>query len=102
MRWAYLVDAVLGVVGLAIVFAAFHSSKALVVALPVVALLAVLVRERGGRLDDELELRDATRSDRAYRTALSTKAALEELRRNRGTQFDPDVVDVLIRTIDRG
>ena len=33
-------------------------------------------------------------TDRSYRKALPLEDALAELQRNRGTQFDPDVVDV--------
>jgi putative nucleotidyltransferase with HDIG domain len=40
---------------------------------------------------------DAMRSDRPYRTALSLEEAKRELLRHAGTQFDPDIVDVLIR-----
>ena len=39
---------------------------------------------------------DAMISVRAYRPALSKAEALEELRRNRGTQFHPKVVDVFL------
>ncbi len=35
-------------------------------------------------------------TDRSYRKALPLAAALEELRRNRGGQFDPRVVDSLL------
>jgi HD-GYP domain-containing protein (c-di-GMP phosphodiesterase class II) len=35
---------------------------------------------------------------RPYRKALSFEAAMEELRRNAGTQFDPQVVDAFMRT----
>jgi HD-GYP domain-containing protein (c-di-GMP phosphodiesterase class II) len=40
----------------------------------------------------------AMTSDRSYRKALPLEVALEELRSNRGTQFDPRVVDALIAT----
>jgi HD-GYP domain-containing protein (c-di-GMP phosphodiesterase class II) len=39
---------------------------------------------------------NAMRTDRSYRKALSLEAAIEELERTRGTQFDPAVVDALI------
>jgi putative nucleotidyltransferase with HDIG domain len=42
---------------------------------------------------------DAMTSDRAYRKALSKEKALEELRSCSGTQFDPDVVSVLIKIV---
>lgn len=38
----------------------------------------------------------AMTSDRPYRPALERSAALEELRRGGGSQFDPDVVDALL------
>lgn len=38
-------------------------------------------------------------TDRAYRPAMSHEDALSELRNNRGTQFDPDVVDALIAAV---
>jgi HD-GYP domain-containing protein (c-di-GMP phosphodiesterase class II) len=38
-------------------------------------------------------------SDRPYRRALSREDALEELRRNAGTQFDPRVVKAFARTL---
>jgi HD-GYP domain-containing protein (c-di-GMP phosphodiesterase class II) len=39
---------------------------------------------------------------RSYRTALSTDVALEEVRRNAGTQFDPRVAAVLVRLVEEG
>jgi HD-GYP domain-containing protein (c-di-GMP phosphodiesterase class II) len=33
---------------------------------------------------------------RSYRAAMSAEAAREELLRNRGTQFDPRVVDAVL------
>ena len=38
----------------------------------------------------------AMTTDRSYRKAMPIVAAIEELRRNAGSQFDPRVVDVLI------
>ena len=40
---------------------------------------------------------NAMTTDRSYRKALSLEVALAELRNNAGTQFDPDVVDALVR-----
>ena len=56
-----LIDASLASVGLAVAFAAVDSPAAVVLALPLIALLAVFSRERRGRIDSELELRDAYR-----------------------------------------
>lgn len=44
---------------------------------------------------------DAITSHRAYHNAQPVDAALEELRRNAGGQFHPDVVEALVRVIDR-
>ena len=44
---------------------------------------------------------DAMTSTRAYRKALSQAVAYEELRKNAGTQFNPQCVDALIDAIDR-
>ena len=42
---------------------------------------------------------DAMTKDRAYRKGMSPKEAIEELKRNAGTQFDPLIVDVMIHNI---
>jgi len=42
---------------------------------------------------------DAMRSNRAYRNALSPKEAINEIKRNRGSQFSPEVVDVFINKV---
>lgn len=44
---------------------------------------------------------DAMRSDRPYRSALSPDAALAELRKNTGTQFDPLVVEAFLFVLQR-
>ena len=41
-------------------------------------------------------------SDRPYRAAMSHANAVEELRRNSGTQFDPRIVEALLDVIDAG
>jgi HD-GYP domain-containing protein (c-di-GMP phosphodiesterase class II) len=43
---------------------------------------------------------DAMTSDRAYRQALSIQEALGELKKNRGTQFNPEIVDVFISILE--
>jgi HD-GYP domain-containing protein (c-di-GMP phosphodiesterase class II) len=44
---------------------------------------------------------DAMTTDRSYRRALPIEFALEELRACAGTQFDPAVVDALVRIVER-
>jgi HD-GYP domain-containing protein (c-di-GMP phosphodiesterase class II) len=43
---------------------------------------------------------EAMRSDRPYRRALPLHAAVEELKRNSGSQFDPDVVNVFLKILE--
>lgn len=43
----------------------------------------------------------AITTTRPYRTAQSPEAAVEELRACAGTQFDPEVVDALVRVLER-
>lgn len=43
---------------------------------------------------------DAMTSARAYRPPLNRQQAIDELKRNRGTQFDPKVVDALIDILE--
>jgi putative nucleotidyltransferase with HDIG domain len=45
---------------------------------------------------------DAMTSDRPYRAGMPAEHALAELSRHAGTQFDPAVVEVLVRLWDRG
>lgn len=45
---------------------------------------------------------DAMVEDRPYRRGLTPRAACEELRRHRGTQFFPEVVDAFVQLHDRG
>jgi HD-GYP domain-containing protein (c-di-GMP phosphodiesterase class II) len=42
---------------------------------------------------------DAMTNNRVYRKKLSQEEALEELKKNAGTQFDPQIVDYFIKTI---
>lgn len=44
---------------------------------------------------------DAMTSDRSYRKAMPIEKALEELRRNAGTQFDPKIVEIAIPVLKR-
>lgn len=45
---------------------------------------------------------DAMRSDRVYRPGLPSGVILRELRNGRGTQFDPELLDVFLKMIDDG
>jgi len=45
---------------------------------------------------------DAMTSHRPYRAPMSREAAIAELRRGAGTQFDPFVVDAFLRVLERG
>ncbi|MEO6527285.1 MAG: HD domain-containing phosphohydrolase [Gemmatimonadaceae bacterium] len=45
---------------------------------------------------------DAMASDRPYRPGLSMDEAITEIIRCRGTQFDPDVVDAVVRGVENG
>jgi len=44
---------------------------------------------------------DAMLSERPYRKALGKEKAIEELNKNSGTQFDPEVVKVFLRIIQK-
>jgi putative nucleotidyltransferase with HDIG domain len=57
----WVIDVGLAPVGLAVAFASTRSASGVLLALPLVALLAVFSRERRVRIDHELELRDAYR-----------------------------------------
>ena len=54
----------------------------------------------GARIITVADAFDAIVSDRAYRKARSVSQALAELRRCRGTQFDPLAVDALVRLME--
>jgi len=45
---------------------------------------------------------DAMTTDRPYRKAMPIEAAIEELKRHSGSQFDPVVVDAFLKILDRG
>ncbi len=52
-----------------------------------------------GRILAAIDTFDAMTSNRPYRNGLSEEEAIAEIMRNRGTQFDPDVVDALLRAL---
>lgn len=56
---------------------------------------------QGARILAVADSFDAMTSDRPYRRALSRQAAIKELRTNAGSQFDPGVVEVFIREIQK-
>ena len=43
---------------------------------------------------------DAMTTDRPYRKALTIEAALDELKKNSGTQFDPKIVDAFLKVVE--
>lgn len=45
---------------------------------------------------------DAMNSDRVYRSKLSKDVIMKELIDNKGKQFDPEIIDCLIKLIDNG
>ena len=56
----------------------------------------------GARILNVSDAFDAMTSDRPYRRALSAEAAIQELSRGAGTQFDAGVVDCLVRLYRAG
>jgi putative nucleotidyltransferase with HDIG domain len=55
-----------------------------------------------GRILSVADTFDAITSDRPYRQALKEEAAIQEIVNNRGTQFDPEIVDALLRVWEKG
>lgn len=55
-----------------------------------------------GRILAVCDSYDAITSKRAYKEALSKEYAIAELQRNRGTQFDPGLVDAFVNLIREG
>jgi diguanylate cyclase (GGDEF)-like protein/putative nucleotidyltransferase with HDIG domain len=53
----------------------------------------------GARVICACDAYHAMTSDRPYRTAMSPEGALTELRAHSGTQFDPNVIDALVRVL---
>ena len=43
---------------------------------------------------------DAMNSRRIYRNSLPKETIYEEIRKNRGTQFDPEIADIFLRLMD--
>ena len=55
----------------------------------------------GARILAIADAYDAMTSDRPYRKALSQEEAIRELRRCAGTQFDPHLVEIFIKELER-
>jgi len=55
----------------------------------------------GARIVQIIDAWDAMTSDRPYRKAMTKPAAITELRRQSGTQFDPKFVELFLHVIDR-
>ena len=55
-----------------------------------------------GRIISVADAFDAMTSNRVYRNHMDTDYVLNEMKRGRGTQFDPDALDAFLRLIDKG
>ena len=94
MGWVYLIDAALAPVALAVAFAAVQTPYAVLLGLPLIALLAVFSQERRVRIDHELELRDAYRG-----TAFLLGDVVEADDAYTG-EHSRDVVDLTLGVVD--
>ncbi len=56
----------------------------------------------GARIATVVDAFDAMVTDRPYRKGMGVLRAIEELKRNRGTQFDPLVVDTIVEIYQEG
>jgi HD-GYP domain-containing protein (c-di-GMP phosphodiesterase class II) len=54
----------------------------------------------GARIITVADCFDTMVSERAYKPGRSIDEAMEELRRCRGTQFDPEIVEAFIRSLE--
>jgi len=55
----------------------------------------------GARILSVTDAYESMVSDRPYRRALSLNKAKEELLNNSGSQFDPKIVDVFVKILDK-
>lgn len=55
-----------------------------------------------GRIIGVADAFDAMTSNRVYRNHMDTDYVMNEMKRGRGTQFDPDVLDAFFRLVDKG
>jgi putative two-component system response regulator len=56
----------------------------------------------GARIATVVDAFDAMVTDRPYRKGMGVEKAIEELKRNRGTQFDPIVVNAVVALYEEG
>ena len=56
----------------------------------------------GARIATAVDAFDAMITDRPYRKGMTVAKAIKELQRNRGTQFDPTVVDAIVSLYEEG
>ncbi len=56
----------------------------------------------GARIATAVDAFDAMITDRPYRKGMPVEKAIEELTRNRGIQFDPQVVDAIVSLYEEG
>jgi energy-coupling factor transport system substrate-specific component len=55
-----------------------------------------------GRIISVADAFDAMTSNRVYRNHMDTDYVMNEMKRGRGTQFDPDALDAFLRLVDKG
>ncbi len=55
-----------------------------------------------GRIISVADAFDAMTSNRVYRNHMDTDYVINEMKRGRGSQFDPDVLDAFFRLVDKG
>jgi energy-coupling factor transport system substrate-specific component len=55
-----------------------------------------------GRIIGVADAFDAMTSNRVYRNSMDTDYVMNEMKRGRGTQFDPDALDAFFRLVDKG
>ena len=55
-----------------------------------------------GRIIGVADAFDAMTANRVYRKQMDFEYVLNEMRKGRGTQFDPQIVDIMLRLIDEG
>ena len=55
-----------------------------------------------GRIIGVADAFDAMTSNRVYRNHMDTDYVMNEMKRGRGTQFDPNALDAFLRLVDKG